>query len=83
MRLDRDTHRAQREQCLERSGLRMLHEVHTFPFALPRLAMSCSAPRAFHHGRGVKGYLERRIQTPMARGRSTKNIGGSGPVGCQ
>ena len=28
-------------------------------------------------------HLEKGIQTPMARGRYTKNIGGPGPVGCQ
>jgi hypothetical protein len=30
-----------------------------------------------------QGYLEMGIQTPMARGRYTKNITGTEPVGCQ
>ena len=30
-----------------------------------------------------RGYMEKGIQPPMARGRYTKNIGGPGPVGCQ
>jgi hypothetical protein len=38
---------------------------------------------ALHVPQTVFRVEERGIQIPMARGRSTKKIGGSGPVGCR
>ena len=64
--------------------LQVLHHVSLGPVDPSFRALSGNLKfMVRRHKSNTDSLLTKGIQTPMARGRYTKNIGGPGPVGCQ